>query len=223
MIRVSYQRIAVLFLALAAGTALWPLSRPVTAQDAKAFELRDGVIVDPGRNIAYVMNTKGGIDAVQLAKGTNAWSTDRAAKPLALIGDLLVSQAESIGLQQELQIVVLNVKERVQPVFSDSIKLPDGVQVSIDKTLNSSFTTRAKALGGDVFVSWEYSFHPIKGIASPDTLATEFPQTINGTIRVDLTSRTISSLKLTEVPPGLAPRPPDLSPAERLVGLPIPV
>jgi hypothetical protein len=222
MIRGFHQRIIVLFIALAASTTLWPLSRPVAAQEAKAFELRDGVIVDPGRNMAYVMNTKGGIDAVELAKGTNVWSTDRAAKPLALISDLLVSQAESVDLQQELRIVVLNVKERVQSVFSDSIRLPDRVQVSIDKTLNSSFATRAKALGRDVFVSWEYSFHPIKGFASPDTLATEFPQTVNGTIRVDLSSRTISSLRPAEVPPGLVPRSPDLSTTERLAGVPEP-
>ncbi len=213
MRRFGYQIAVVLFLVLCVGIALLPSLCDATAQDVTAYELRDGVIVDPTRNLAYVMNPNEGIDAVELSKGTTVWSTKQAAKPLAVGGDLLVGQVEPIGFENKLKIVVLNVKKRGL-VFSDSIKLPDNVQVSIDKTLNTSFTTRAKVLGRDVFVSWEYTFQHVTGMAPRDFQA--LPQTVNGTIKVDLTTRTISSLKPAEVPSGLDPRPPDLSGKERL-------
>ncbi len=222
MSRALYPKVVVLFLMLGAGTALGPLARPATAQETKAFELRPGVIVDPGRKLAYIMNTKGGIDAVELARGTLVWSTDQAAKPLALNGDLLVSQVEPPGPGSALEIAILSVQERGRRRVANSIRLPADVRVSIDETLNSSFTTYARVLGGGMFMLWEYSFHPIKGTAPSDTLPDELPRTTSGAVRMDLLSGALSSLKPEEVPPGLARRPPDLAATERLVGVPGP-
>ena len=228
MFRIRHRSVVFLILALTACSAQRPLSRPAKAQDARVFELRDGVIIDTGSNLAYLMNTKGGIDAIELAKGTNVWSTDLAAKPLALIGNLLICQAEPQRLPNELKIVALNVFERLQPVFNDSINLPDGVQVSIDQMINSWFMTYARVYDGDVLVSWEYSFHAIKGEASLDSIpdsqpsltpTSELPRTIKGTVRIDISSRTVISVKAEEVPIGLVRRPPDLDERERLSGV----
>ena len=57
-------------------------------------ELRPGVVIDPERRVAYVMNPKGGIDAVGLGRGELVWHSDDAARPLASSGDSVVAQAE---------------------------------------------------------------------------------------------------------------------------------
>src|SRR3954451_11434324 len=70
------------------------------------IELRPGIVIDPDRRVAYIMNPEGGIDAVELTGGRRLWTSRAAAKPLALAegGDLLVSQAEPSGAENELTL-----------------------------------------------------------------------------------------------------------------------
>ena len=205
------------------------LTSQILAQ--RAFELRSGVIVDPGRRVAYVMNTKGGIDTVELDRGTIVWSTDQAAKPLALIGDRLICQVESKTLGSELRIAILNAQERGKRLVVNSTKLPSNVKTSIDETLNSSFTNYARVRGEDIFMSWKYSFRHVEGTAPPDkrfdkkalpTSKMKLPQITSGTIRIDVSSGAMSFPKQKEIPVDLAPRTPDLAVHERLVDVPGP-
>jgi hypothetical protein len=224
-----YQRVVALFLVLGVGIALGAMSHPAAAQNAKAFELRQGVIVDPGRNLAYVMNTKGGIDAVELAGGTGVWSTEQAAKPLALAGDLLIGQAESTGARRILQIVALDTKQRGKQIVTGTIELPEGVQVSIDETLGSAFVASAYIHAGDVIISWKHSRFYMKGIPpedaempgkeAPPEPATAAPRTSSGTLRMNLSTGAIVPVKTEEVPPAPVPPPPDLTEKERLPGV----
>ena len=210
------------------------LSIGITSQSLaqKTFELCSGVVVDPGRHLAYVMNTEGGIDAVELNRGTLAWSTDQACKPLALIGDRLICQVEPQAVGNKLEIVILNVKERGKPEIAKSERLPSNVRVSISESLDSSYTIYARVHGGDLFMFWKYSFRPIKGTAPPDleidrktgkaVYASEIksPQNTSGTIRMELSSGTMSFVKKEDVPAALAPRSPDIAANERLPGVP---
>jgi hypothetical protein len=83
---------------------------------AKAFELRDGVVVDPDRQEMYLMNPGGGIDAVTLADGSILWSTKEAAKPLALVGNRLVTLANPAGTSNELKFVIFNTQAQETPI-----------------------------------------------------------------------------------------------------------
>ena len=56
------------------------------------FQLSPGVLVNVSRGEAYVMTPEGGISAVNLSVGKEVWHTNRAAKPLALSGDLVWSK-----------------------------------------------------------------------------------------------------------------------------------
>lgn len=198
----------------------------------KTFELRSGVVIDPGRHLAYVMNTKGGIDAVELDGGALAWSTDQASKPLALIGGRLICQVEPQTVGNELEIAILNVQERGKRVIVNSKRLPSNVRVSISESLNSSYTIYARVRGEAIFMSWKYSFRPIKGTAPPDLNidrktreALSAPkikpsQITGGTIRMELSSGAMSFAKKEDVPVALAPLSIDIAANERLAGVP---
>jgi hypothetical protein len=202
------------------------------AQDAAAFELFPGVIVDINRGLAYVMNTDGGIDAVNLQNGSTTWSTTAAEKPLALVNERLICQAPSTQPTAELKIVILDVTQNGSVITSASISLPSGVHVAIDQTLTSTFTTRAGIVDGDVFLSWEYMHQPVQGVPPPDLQSVkkkELPaepimrRSEKGTLRINPSSGRMSVLSDTET--GLAPSikaVPDIPAAERLKDLPQP-
>ena len=130
------------------------------------FELSPGVVVDTDRHEAYVMNPGGGIVAVDLEGGKEVWRSTEAAKPLAVAGDLLVSQAEPAGPNDALRIVSLHTRKGGAPETRGAVVLPPGVQPMIDQTLNRSFIARAQPVAGDAEVFWEFVERPLRGVAS---------------------------------------------------------
>jgi hypothetical protein len=130
-----------------------------------SFQLSPGVIVDPDRREAYVMSPRGGIVAVDLAEGAPVWRTKNAAKPLSLAGELLVGQAEAPGPDNELRIVTLDTSRRGKQVTEALVKLPPGVQPTIDSSLNRSFTAEVRPEPREAAVAWEFVEQPLRGIA----------------------------------------------------------
>lgn len=217
-------------LVLTAGTLMLVWSFGSGAQETTtAFELRPGVIVDLDRRLVYLMSAEGGIDAVDLARGTRAWSTNQAAKPLALAGSLLICQAEFLQGGNELRIVVLDTQQRGKLVVEGTAKLPAGVEGSIDETLNSLFVASVRFSGGVAFVSWTHSKRFVKGtppgppeIAGEKTQlerASTEPSITSGTLRIDLSTGAMSPAKAEEVPAPAPTRPPDLPIGERLAAV----
>jgi hypothetical protein len=129
-----------------------------------SFELSPGVVVDRDRSEAYVMNPDGAIVALDLAGGKEVWRSRDAAKPLAVSGDLLISQAEAAGPNNELAIVALRTGEGTL-VTRTLVDLPPTVQPAIDQTANRAFMTHAEPGATEVTVSWEFVERPLRGIA----------------------------------------------------------
>jgi hypothetical protein len=219
-----------LLLELTAAVLMLPWSFSSAAQEnttTSVFQLRPGVIVDLDRHLIYIMSGEGGIDAVDLARGTRAWSTKQAAKPLALAGRLLICQAEPPSGGNELQIVALDTEQLGKLVVTGTTKLPADVNVSIDETLTYSFVASARVSGAAAFISWAHSKRLIRGIPPgfpevgekvPLEHAVIAPSVASGTFRMDLSTGVMSPVKPEEVPVAVAAasRPPDLSPTERL-------
>jgi len=130
-----------------------------------SFELSPGVVVDTDRSEAYVMSPEGGIVALELGRGDEVWHSQHAAKPLAVSGDLLVSQAEAAGPENSLAIVALDRRERGTKVTSSVVELPSGVQPAINHSVNRSFTAQAQPSAADATVSWEFIERPLRGMA----------------------------------------------------------
>ena len=153
-----------------------------------SFELSPGVVIDTDRSEAYVMSPTGGIVALDLAAGSQVWHSTDAAKPLAVSGDLLISQAETAGPNNELAIVALNTRQGGATRTRSLVELPPGVQPAINRSANRAFTAQAQPLAADdAAVSWEFVARPLRGMASgplevlpeeagpPDVLAGALP------------------------------------------------
>lgn len=113
--------------------------------------LHDGVVISPKQGVAYVMRS-GGIHAVNLANGKVRWRSDKAAKPLALVGDRLIAQANGKG--KALEIVALDARSGAA---RDSVRipLPEGVMASVVDTPAGSFRVRTDSVATELVVRWE--------------------------------------------------------------------
>jgi outer membrane protein assembly factor BamB len=114
--------------------------------------LLEGVVLSPQHGFAYVMRPGGGLAAVNLASGKIQWSTDKAAKPLAVAGDRLIAQTESQG--GTLQLVALDPRNGAVR-NSVRISLPEGVVASVVDSPAGAFRVRAESVSTDLVVRWE--------------------------------------------------------------------
>ena len=75
-------RFAILAVAWTASASGPSPAQSVSPQQPETgpVELRPGVIVDPQRRVAYVMNPEGGSDAIGLGRGELLWHSNDAAR-----------------------------------------------------------------------------------------------------------------------------------------------
>ncbi len=137
----------------------------VAAAAQQRVALREGLIIHPTQSVAYVMSPRGGVSEVDLTTGTTRWTSMAAAKPLALSGNLLVSQVEprTQAEMRRLELVALDVQERGSPRARNSIELPQGVRSTIGETLLGTMISTAVPDAGGVVVTWQYLPQEIKG------------------------------------------------------------
>jgi hypothetical protein len=126
--------------------------RPATPENSAA--LLDGVVISPRQGVAYVMRS-GGIDALNLATGKLRWRSDKAAKPLALVGERLIAQVDGARKGgKTLDLVVLDARNGAS---RDSVRipLPQGVVASVVDTPAGSFRVRTDSTASELVVRWE--------------------------------------------------------------------
>lgn len=115
--------------------------------------LRDGVLVDVDRGVAYLMNREGRLDALRTADGALLWSSAEAVKPLVVMGDLLVAQGEPTAAG-ELPVITLD-RGAGKVVARASVDLPAGLWARLSDGPRSSFRVSAAPYDGQVLLSWE--------------------------------------------------------------------
>ena len=141
--------------------------RPATSDSAALLE---GVVLSPRHGFAYVMRPGGGLVAVNLASGKVSWRSDKGAKPVAVIGDRLVAQADSKG-GKALELVALDARSGAARE-SVRIPLPAGVTATLVDTPAGSFRVQANSVGSELMVRWEAS--------GPETLQGYLPYAEDG-------------------------------------------
>jgi len=128
-------------------------SQDLAPSSTAPVALRDGVIVDAARGVAYVMNRGGGVDALRTSDGSTIWSSPEAARPLLVRGDLLVAQAEAKAAG-ELPVLTLD-RASGRTLSRAAVALPASLFASVKDGPRSSFRVSASALDGGVLVRWE--------------------------------------------------------------------
>lgn len=171
-------RSALVSVAWAACLCLCPFtfSVPMAAQQspAGAVELRPGVVIDAAREIAYVMDPKGGIDAVRLARGQLVWHSNEAARPLSATGGLLLAQAEVPNAGNELQLRTLDANTgRMRRAMTHL--LPGGTRATVVGTVEGTFLVQATATGTEATLLWEFEARPLQGV-KPGALDIDAPE-----------------------------------------------
>jgi hypothetical protein len=222
--------LSVMIVAAAAAAAQPPTGGTV--------ELRPGVVIDPERRVAYVMNPRGGIDAVGLGRGELVWHSDDAERPLSSSGDVIVAQAEPAKPRaqgaNELQVRVLDARTGRQRVAAQQT-LPPGTRANVVDTAEGAFVVRARSTAAEATLVWEFVEGPRQGVPpgtfdSSGALNTEerpaleaapakAPSTA-GVVRVDLRNGRASSLPPGESLPSWAQRRADVPAEMRVASIP---
>jgi hypothetical protein len=176
----------------------------------RAGILRPGLIVDAVAGVGYVMAPNGGVAAVDLTSGATRWTSTAGAKPLALVGNLLVAQAQPRTQSNRLEVVRLRTQERGELASRDTVVLPAGVQVSVGETIHGEFDLRAEPAGADVILHWRFVPAPKRGMEEPDTLtraqaAPARPVIRRGALRVRVATRGVTILDTNRVAPPREP------------------
>ena len=186
-----------------------PTSRAATAA---AFLLRPGVVVDPGSAVVYVMQPGGGIEALEVDRGTPRWSTTAADVPLLVHGDLLFAmrQQDQSTTSPALEIVALGTGDG-QRRFAAQAALPAATPSRIDDGLGTHFGVRAWSNGPLVHFSWTARWQTIGGMPS----STSAPETRTGMVTLDYAAE---RLVPGDTPTPLARRP-DVPADQRLPNL----
>ena len=161
--------------AWASTVALFPANPSVIAQQppSTAVELRPGVVIDPQRRVAYVMNPKGGVDAVGLGRGELVWHSDQAARPIGATAALLVAQAELPKPGNELQVRLLDVRTGR---LNRSVRhaLPTGTRTMVVGTAEGTFEVQALLSASDATLAWQFVAVPLQGVR-PGALEVDQP------------------------------------------------
>jgi hypothetical protein len=203
------------------------------ASPSGSVSLREGLVVQPSRNVAYVMTTDGGIASVNLSSGTVDWISSAAAKPLTVAGNQLVSQVEpkSAAAQRRLEVVGLNLDQNGTPATHGVIDLPLTVRVSVGESVHGRFAASAYPSNNSAILTWDFKPAQLGGMPPPRvTVGQGAPpltlhQTLgkSGEIRFSLTSGQMTNLTPPNngAPPA-SPPPPSLTPVptEKIDGAP---
>jgi hypothetical protein len=136
-----------LVLAAACGIAIAP-------RNALGFEFAQGVIVDIARSVAYMVNSEGRIDAVNLSDGEVIATSTRGAKPLLLYDDVLL--AEGKDQIDALRVVGLSTGDLKQK-FAVDLTLSNRVRTS-------SFYVGARIDGNATIVQWRSIQRPMSPV-----------------------------------------------------------
>ncbi len=187
-------------LALALLTALLPVSFAAAA----VAPLAEGVLIDEVRGLAYVMSPKGGLEAVDTISGAVVWSSKDAARPLLLVGDTLLAQAEPKGAGK-LELVTLDVAAAGGLKVRVESALPEGVLGSVVDTLGKKFRLRAVADGNTALVAWRRVELPGRFDVAAISADAEAPRRVaapreqEGALRFDLASGATSEVPVGQV------------------------
>lgn len=135
--------------------ALVTLAVPAVATVGGDYvQLRDGVVIDADRGLAYVMRPGGGLDAINLDNGRAEWGTEAASRPLAMSKGMLLAQAEGTH-GSGLRIVSLDPSAKGAVIDRAEVALPSGVRGTINDGWRTKLRVSATSANGAAVVTWK--------------------------------------------------------------------
>jgi len=176
---------------------------PVPATKAQAPVVLPGSgVADPDGKVAYVPNTGGGIDALDLATGKRLWQTNAAPRPLLATADRLFAEVPVKGKGHQVRIIVLDTTQEGKKVLeSQPVSFPDWVSVGVSH--GRSFASSARTDGeGGLLLTWQARAWYAGGAAPPPEVERAARKSASGVARIDLKSGRVEALESNKIPKG---------------------
>lgn len=205
------------FATLLTALAILSTSVTVTGQQATASTtLRPGIVIDPAANVAYAM-TPEGVAAIDLSSGAKRWTSNAAAKPLAIAGNKLISQVEPRTRTNRLELAVLDTTERGAVTVRSVAELPSFVRVAIGQTLEGKFEAEARVVANSAIVGWKFERQLIRGmleesergesdVTRPEAQRAGVQRQAEGALQIDLTTGAVSAADVSLAPRAAPPQ-----------------
>lgn len=158
--------------ALALIAACGPLKSPRDADGGASSELASstlipGVVVDPTRNVVYIMNAAGGIASVDVASGEIRWTSSLADQPLFVADGVLFGRVATNDPALILVSLDPDSGESTSGAAPIRLPLPLGVVAGIDDTLERTFRYSISAPDDEIVLSWEFIEREVPSVAPP--------------------------------------------------------
>jgi hypothetical protein len=174
---------------------------PVPKDDTPPSVPFPGGVADPAAKTAYVVNTAGGIDAIDLDKGATLWDTKDPARPVAVAAKKLVAQVPVAGKANVVRLVVLDTAAKGKKLSeSDPITFPDWV--SVGGGYGRSFTSSGRAHDGALLLTWEARAWYAGGARPTPEIEKAARKHETGVAKVNLESGKVEMLPADKAPPG---------------------
>ncbi|MEM1206805.1 MAG: hypothetical protein AAGN66_26460 [Acidobacteriota bacterium] len=178
------------------------MATAAAATPSSSTMVRDGVVVDVERSMAFLAAPDGGIEAVDLTAGAVVWTSKAADKPLAVTGDLLIAQAEpTVAGSLEIAALPLNAPNRRS--MSASVPLPEGLWSRLDNGLSRTFQAWAQPADGELLVVWNASQNSatLQGYLRSERegqAPRNLPVQLEGAATIDLASGRVAEAPIAE-------------------------
>ena len=113
-----------------------------------------GGVADADGKIGYVVNDKGGINALDLESGKILWTHDGPARPLVAFDKKLAIQVPVKDKQNQVRIEILDTAAKGKRLReSDAVVFPDWASTGLMH--GRSFASSASVQGGTLYLKWE--------------------------------------------------------------------
>ena len=146
------------------GSCLFAVVPTAFGQHAvEGFSLAPGVLIDSASRVAYAMTPNSRVEAIALKDGEVIWSSLAAAKPIAIRGERIIAQVESVESTSTLTLAVLNISNG-ELMGSGAINLGMGVISSLDDGKEHQFVIGAENTDTKTgSVLWRYYQQKLSG------------------------------------------------------------
>lgn len=154
---------------------------------------------------AYIRNSAGGIDSIDLKTGKLLWTTPAASVPLIISGVHLL--AFKYISENVIQIVKLNSKTGLAATTSEPINFPEGMKVA--STQDETFALEPKVIDTILEIAWRGRTFYEGGAPPPKHIREKSQQQFSGVFQVDLATGTVTSKSVDDLADSLeAPKSP---------------
>jgi hypothetical protein len=174
------------------------------AAAARAVVLPGGV-ADADGKVGYVVNEKGGINALDLESGKILWTYEGPAKPLIAFEKKLAVQVPIKDKGNQVRIDILDTGDKGKTLREGkTISFPDWVVTGL--THGRSFSSSAFVDGDNLYLRWEAHAFYAGGAAPTPEILQAAKKDARGVASVSLDSGRVEMLDKDKQPPSDEPK-----------------